>query len=317
MELLIEAHNLYRSYGDFRAVDGVSLQVAAGEIYGLVGPDGAGKTTTMRMLCGAILPDNNAQGDGPVIRIAGFDLARHTEQARAHIGYLPQRFSLYEELTVIENLRFFAEVRGLSTSEWRPRCMDILQFVGLDRFINLRAGHLSGGMKQKLGLAAALVHQPQVLLLDEPTTGVDPVTRQDFWQLILRLANSDVQPGVAVLISTPYMDEASRCNRVVFMRAGKVLLEGTPAGLRKRLEGRILELRGHPLTMMRDLAESDQDVEKALMFGDRLHLRLRPGKIEEVLARLQHTIPEQGGTITVIRAITPQLEDTFIALQEG
>ena len=154
------------------------------------------------------------------------------------LGYLPQRFSLYEELTVMENIRFFAEVRGLSAEEWRPRCMDILGFVGLAEFVNRRAGQLSGGMKQKLGLAAALVHQPQILLLDEPTTGVDPVTRQDFWQLIIRLVGEQIRNGQrpAVLISTPYMDEAARCTRVGFMQHGRLIVEGTPAELRAALE---------------------------------------------------------------------------------
>lgn len=317
MDLLIEAHNLYRSFGELRAVDGVSLQVAPGEIYGLVGSDGAGKTTTMRLMCGALLADKYASGEKSVIRIAGLDMLRQTEEARAHIGYLPQRFSLYEELTVMENLRFFAEVRGLSAGEWKPRCMDILRFVGLDRFINLRAGYLSGGMKQKLGLAAALVHSPQVLLLDEPTTGVDPVTRQDFWQLIIRLAAGNAQKGIAVLISTPYMDEASRCDRVGFMRSGRVILEGTPAALRHRLEGRILELRGHPLMLLRRIVESDKDVETAILFGDRLHLRVTPGEAQEVISRLKQTIPSEGGEITVLRSIPPQLEDMFIALQES
>ncbi|MGD9093549.1 MAG: ABC transporter ATP-binding protein, partial [Anaerolineales bacterium] len=181
MDNLIAARHLYKTFGDNEAVGDLSVHVPVGEIYGLVGPDGAGKTTTMRLLCGALQADKDPTGKAAEIYIAGYDMTRQTEQARAHIGYLPQRFSLYEELTVIENLRFFAEVRGLPSAEWQPRCMEILQFVGLDPFTDRRAGHLSGGMKQKLGLAAALVHQPRVLLLDEPTTGVDPVTRQDFW----------------------------------------------------------------------------------------------------------------------------------------
>ena len=219
---LIAAHDLRRSFGAIQAVSGLNLQVAAGQIYGLVGPDGAGKTTTLRLLCGAL------QLEAGEVHIAGIPLAKNTEQARAHIGYLPQRFSLYEDLTVLENIRFFAEVRGLKASEWLPRCQEILRFVGLDAFSDRLAGHLSGGMKQKLGLAAALVHRPAVLLLDEPTTGVDPVTRQDFWQLIIRLAAGEQSQAVAVLVSTPYMDEAARCHRVGFMRSGQLLLEGTP-----------------------------------------------------------------------------------------
>jgi len=315
--VLIQAQNLRRSFGNVHAVEGVSFQIAPGEIYGLVGPDGAGKTTVMRLLCGAILPDKDPDHDKTSIHIAGYDIARETEQARAHIGYLPQRFSLYEDLTVMENLRFFAEVRGIPAQEWKPRCMEILNFVGLDEFTGRRAGQLSGGMKQKLGLAAALVHQPQVLLLDEPTTGVDPVTRQDFWQLIIRLASASQQKGIAVLVSTPYMDEASRCVRIGFMRSGRITAEGTPTELRKQLEGRVLELRGHPLVGLRKTAEADPDVTAAQMFGDRIHLQIRPGTAEQVITRLNQSIPLQGGEVTRLRIIPPQLEDVFIALLEG
>lgn len=305
MTALIEANHLKKSFGDTRAVDDISLSVAAGEIYGLVGPDGAGKTTVLRMLCGA-LKTNPGQAS-----ITGYDIARQTEQARAQIGYLAQRFSLYEDLTVLENLRFFAETRGLPAVAWKPRCMEILGFVGLDEFVNRRAGQLSGGMKQKLGLAAALVHRPRVLLLDEPTTGVDPVTRQDFWQLIIRLAD------VAVLVTTPYMDEASRCHRVGFMRNGKLLVEGTPADLRARLLGRIVEVRGQPLTLIRHAARADTDVEDVQMFGDRLHLRVRAGSAGAVISRLGEQIPTQGGSLTLTREISPQLEDVFISLLEN
>lgn len=322
MDTLIEAHKLSKSFGETRAVDGLSLSVAAGEIYGLVGPDGAGKTTTMRLLCGALATDGDRGGEAAAIHIAGYDLARQTEQARAHIGYLPQRFSLYEELTVLENIRFFTEVRGLSATEWRPRCMEILHFVGLDPFIDRLAGHLSGGMKQKLGLAAALAHRPRVLLLDEPTTGVDPVTRQDFWQLIIRLVSptnlsfgqEQLSQPVAVLVSTPYMDEAARCSRVGFMRSGRLLVEGTPSELRKRLEGWILELRGQPLKMLRGLALADEGVQDAQMFGDRIHLRVHPHAKTEVESRLRERIAAQGGEITQLRTIPPQLEDVFISL---
>jgi len=343
LEALIEAQNLHKSFGETHAVDGLSLRVSSGEIYGLVGPDGAGKTTTMRLLCGALQPDRvetprsvsaaspaaqarqvaepdlrRRDASTTVIHVAGYDVTRQTEQARAHIGYLPQRFSLYEDLTVLENIRFFAEVRGLKATEWRPRCMEILHFVGLDTFTDRLAGQLSGGMKQKLGLAAALVHQPRLLLLDEPTTGVDPVTRQDFWQLIIRLvsrANHD-QDEVAVLVSTPYMDEAARCTRVGFMRGGRLLLEGTPAELRVRLDERILELRGQPLSLLRRVAAADQDVEDAQMFGDRIHLRTLPGKTGEVEARLRQSISAEGGEITLLRPVPPQLEDVFVSLLE-
>ncbi len=313
---LIEARNLLKTFGEKRAVDGLSLHVAAGEIYGLVGPDGAGKTTSMRLLCGAL---QASPADQAAIHVAGYDIPRQIEKARAQIGYLPQRFSLYEELSVLENIRFFAEVRGMRAAEWRPRCMEILSFVGLDAFADRPAGHLSGGMKQKLGLAVALVHQPHVLLLDEPTTGVDPVTRQDFWQLLIRLVNqaNNDHGEVAVLVSTPYMDEAARCGRVGFMRDGRLLLEGTPAELRQRLEGQILELRGRPLSLLRQMAEADEGVEDAQLFGDRIHLRVQPGSGTGVESRLRERIAAGGGELTRLRAIQPQLEDVFISLLEG
>ncbi len=181
MTVSIVAQHLHKTFGTTLAVDDMNLNIAAGEIYGLVGSDGAGKTTTMRLLVGALKPD---AGDAS---ICGIRSASRPSRRAAQLGYLSQRFSFYEDLTVLENIRFFAEVRGLSRQEWLPRCMEILEFVGLESFKDRRAGQLSGGMKQKLGLASALVTRPKVLLLDEPTTGVDPVTRQDFWQLLIRL----------------------------------------------------------------------------------------------------------------------------------
>jgi ABC-2 type transport system ATP-binding protein len=305
----VQANNLKKYFGATHAVDDVSLQIKAGEIYGLVGADGAGKTTTMRLLVGALLPD---QGD---VTVCGYDVIRKTEHARAQLGYLSQRFSMYEDLTVLENIRFFAEVRGLKPNEWLPRCTEILEFVGLDRFTDRRAGQLSGGMKQKLGLASALVTKPKVLLLDEPTTGVDPVTRQDFWQLLIRLASANGN-DVAVLISTPYMDEASRCHRVGFMRDGKIIAEDTPSNLRARLNGRVLELRGSPINLLRHIAHKDQDVEDVQAFGDRLHIRVGENKAQDVLSRLQSRIRSEGGQVDTLRAVPSTLEDVFIALSE-
>jgi ABC-2 type transport system ATP-binding protein len=309
----ILASHISKSFGTTQAVVDISFSVEAGEIYGLIGPDGAGKTTTIRLLCGALLPDQTQRSSPTVIQIAGIDMLKDTDPARSQLGYLPQRFSMYEELTVLENLRFFAEVRGLPSKVWLPRCMEILEFVGLADFVNRRAGQLSGGMRQKLGLAVALVHSPKVLLLDEPTTGVDPVTRQDFWQLIIRLVADE---GVAVLVSTPYMDEAGRCGRVGFMRNGKILVEGKPDKLRSNLNGRIIEVHGEPLLLLRQLARAEEDVEDAQMFGDRLHLRVHPGSAHAVIEHLQTAIPASGGRLTLLRPITPQLEDVFIDLLE-
>ncbi len=326
-DYLVQANGLKKYFGNVNAVNGVDLNIKSGEIYGLVGSDGAGKTTTMRLLVGALLP---TQGE---ITICGYDLHKQVELARSTIGYLSQRFSMYEDLTVLENIRFFAEIRGLSSTEWLPRSMEILEFVGLDKFIDRRAGQLSGGMKQKLGLASALVTRPRLLLLDEPTTGVDPVTRQDFWQLVIKLVSvprSDSPPifsenrgmsegqvgNVSVIISTPYMDEASRCHRVGFMKAGKIIAEDTPSNLREKLAGRILELRGTPLHVLRHTSHADMDVEDVAAFGDKLHLRVRADKADLIMKRLPTEIKSAGGTLTELRAIPSTLEDVFISLSE-
>ena len=331
MNYLVEANDLFKYFGETHAVDGVSIQIKAGEIYGLVGSDGAGKTTTIRLLCGALRLDS---GD---ITVAGYDVQTRTEEARSQLGYLSQRFSLYEDLTVLENIRFFAEMRGMRRNEWYPRCMEILEFVGLANFKDRRAGQLSGGMKQKLGLASALVTRPRVLLLDEPTTGVDPVTRQDFWQLLIKLVSTPLQlpqnsasfgsasqnlggekegGGVAVLISTPYMDEAARCHRVGFMRHGKIIAEGTPSELRAMLKDRVLELSGTPIKGLRHIAHQDADVEDVRAFGDRLHLRVKQDKAQVVIDRLPSEIQSQGALVNHLRNIPAQLEDVFIYLSE-
>ncbi|HSM70324.1 MAG TPA: ABC transporter ATP-binding protein [Anaerolineales bacterium] len=338
--LLVNATNLRKSFGSTQAVDGVSLEISAGEIYGLVGADGAGKTTTLRLLVGALKADSGQA------EICGYDIEKQTEQARSQFGYLSQRFSMYEDLTVLENIRFFAEVRGLKSDEWYPRCMEILEFVGLEKFTERRAGLLSGGMKQKLGLASALVTRPKVLLLDEPTTGVDPVTRQDFWQLVIKLTSSlsgtsrasaveadvahdtrpsttastgsaSAQDGVSVIISTPYMDEASRCHRVGFMKDGRIIAEDTPSNLRTRLNGRILELRGSPIKVLRHVAHQDRDVEDVQAFGDKLHVRVGEGKAQDVVDRLKVQIGSEGGRVEKLRVVKPVLEDVFIALSDN
>jgi len=334
-DYLVNATNLKKTFGATHAVDDISLHVREGEIYGLVGSDGAGKTTTMRLLVGALLPDAGE------ITVCGYDVRRQIEQVRSQVGYLSQRFSMYEDLTVLENIRFFAEVRGLSQTEWLPRSMEILEFVGLANFKDRHAGQLSGGMKQKLGLASALVTRPRLLLLDEPTTGVDPVTRQDFWQLVIKLVSQhekvDTETGrqvdisttqtrhapratqqskVSVIISTPYMDEASRCHRVGFVKTGKIIAEDTPSNLRARLNGRVLELRGDPINVLRHVAHQDEDVEDVAAFGDKLHVRAREGKSELILSRLPDEIKSAGGNLIDLRVIPPALEDVFIALSE-
>jgi len=303
MEPLIEAIGLRRRFGEITAVDGLSLHVDRGEIVALVGPDGAGKTTTMRLLCGALRADEGT------VRLGGLDLWTNLEAARGLIGYLPQRFSLYGELTVSENLRFLAEVRGLPGAEWTQRSREILTFVDLADVVDRRAEALSGGMRQKLGLAAALIHHPPILILDEPTGGVDPVTRQLFWQLIIRL----LRDGVGVLVSTPYMDEASRCSRVAFMNRGRIILEGPPSELRRRMDGQILEAAGEPLRRLQTLARRDPRVRDLQRFGDRLHLRVDRADFAGVEADLRASAEHEGLASVNVRPIPPGLEDVFLA----
>jgi ABC-2 type transport system ATP-binding protein len=321
MTALIEATHLRKTYGATVAVDDLSLRLEEGQVYGLVGSDGAGKTTTIRMLVGALRPDS-----GEAV-VGGYSLARQTEQARAQLGYLSQRFSLYEDLTVLENIRFFAELRGLSRKEWLPRCMEILEFVGLSAFKERRAGQLSGGMKQKLGLASAMVTRPRLLLLDEPTTGVDPVTRQDFWQLLIRIVSASLSDSSSdsegkggtrrgVLLTTPYMDEASRCHRVGFMRQGRIIAEGTPSELRATLNGRIIELRGGSKKALQEEARKINSVEDIRFFGDKLHLRVAAGKAAPVMKALSKSFPARGAGSLEMRLVPATLEDVFIVLSE-
>lgn len=314
-KILIKASELQKTFhttkGDeVHAVDGLSLQVRAGEIYGLVGADGAGKTTAIRLLIGAL------KLNAGEVSIAGYPLDGQLEQARSQVGYLSQRFSLYDDLTVMENIRFFAEVRGLGRDEWLPCCEENLDFVNLSPFKDRLAGQLSGGMKQKLGLATALVSRPRILLLDEPTTGVDPVTRQDFWQLITELVDAPGNNGVCVLISTPYMDEAARCHRIGFLQHGRLVHEGTAGELRAILAGRIMELRGEPLLLTRRLVAMDPGVEDVHAFGDRLHLRLKEPQPEPVIERLRLSLPQGGATFIDARPVHPILEDVFIYLSQ-
>lgn len=301
---MIAAHALHKSFGPVAAVQGVSFTVRPGEALGLVGPDGAGKTTTLRLLVGALQPNAGT------VQVNGHDMARTPDAARANIGYLAQRFSLYGDLTVQENLRFFGEVRGLPSAQVAARSAELLRFVGLVGFEQRRAEALSGGMKQKLGLACALIHRPGVLLLDEPTGGVDPVTRQDFWQLLIRV----LAEGTAVVVSTPYMDEAARCSRVGLMFGGRLLGLGAPRELVAPWHGRVLELAATPLHPARALALADPAVEDVLAFGDRLHVRVNDASA--VLARLPAALQAAGIAVRHLHPLTPTLEDAFIAMLE-
>ena len=303
-ELLVEARDLVKTFGSTRAVDGLNITVGPGEMVGLVGPDGAGKTTTIRLLCGATLPTSG------YMQVAGFEVPKDVEKARQHIGYLSQRFSLYGDLTITENLTFFGEVFGMPKTERIERSAQLLKFAGLEQFANRLAGALSGGMQKKLALATALVHKPEVLLLDEPTGAVDPVARQEFWQLLIGL----LRAGSGVLVSTPYMDEAMRFNKVVFMNRGKALMYGTPYELLKRLDNRVLELAAEPLAKARAIVATDPDVEDVQAFGDRLHLRVR--NVAGPMERLGPAITAAGLRFMHLKPVAASLEDVFMELLE-
>ncbi len=304
-EILLKTENVVRTFGHLRAVDGLTLEVRAGEMVGLVGPDGAGKTTAIRLLCGALTPTSGR------VWVAGHELPAQVEKAREEIGYLAQRFSLYGDLSVQENLEFFAEVFDMPAQERIARSQELLRFANLERFAKRPAIALSGGMQKKLGLACALVHRPKVLLLDEPTGGVDPIARQEFWHLLIGL----LRAGSAVLVSTPYMDEAIRFNRVLFMNHGRVLTEGVPRELMRRLDGRILELAAQPQVTARQLASQDPDVEDVHAFGEYTHLRVRAA--EGPLARLPGALQAAGITLEHLRPVPATMEDTFIQMLQA
>ena len=300
-DLLVDIQRIKKNFGQITAVDDISIELHAGDLLGLTGPDGAGKTTLMRLMAGAMTPDA-----GQVL-INGFDMDLNPDQAREHLGYLSQSFSLYEDLTVLENIRFFAEVRGLTADRWRPRALEILEFVGLVDFKDRLAGNLSGGMKQKLGLASALVHQPRLLLLDEPTGGVDPVTRQDFWQLILRIV---AEEGVGVIVSTPHMDEVARCHQVAMIKDGRIVLKGSARELREPLSDRIIEILGAGRAADLNKISALPEVEDVQSFGNSLHVQVLEFS-PDLIKKIQKLCPAYQ-----VGRISPTLEDVFIAYME-
>jgi ABC-2 type transport system ATP-binding protein len=306
MALAIQTQSLRRSFGGMVAVHGLDLAVQEGEIFGLVGPDGAGKTTCMRLLTGLLRPDS-----GSAV-VAGCDVVRDCEQLKDHIGYMSQRFGLYPDLTVQENIDFYADIYQVPEKGRVERIERLLGFSNLTPFRKRQAGRLSGGMKQKLGLACALVHTPRVLFLDEPTNGVDPVSRRDFWQILYQL----VRDGVTLFVSTAYLDEAERCNRLALLHKGRVLGLGTPAEVKGLMPGVLLELRcPSPYRVARILREGIPGLGVGL-FGDRLHLSTRTPEAHS--ERVRRVLSESGEVAGELRPIEPTLEDVFVAvLGEG
>ena len=287
------------------AVDRLSFSVRAGEIFGLVGPDGAGKTTTLRMLAGVLAPDEG------LATVAGFDIVRAPETAKHAISYMPQRFGLYEDLTVDENIRFYADLFAVPRPEREARAAHLLMAAGMSEFRSRLAGKLSGGMKQKLGLTCALIHTPQVLLLDEPTTGVDPVSRREFWRILYSLLDQ----GVAILTSTAYLDEAERCHRVALLHQGRLLFCDTPARLKQQLPGAVLSVTStEPLRLYETLCDAD-GVRSAVLVGDGVHLVVDDAgrRIPEFRERLRVA----GVAFDEIEQVAPSIEDLFVEAVEA
>jgi len=298
---VISAEGLTRRFGAVSAVDGLSLEVQRGEIFGLLGPDGAGKTTLFRMLATVLEPTSGSA------RVAGVDVLTGAEDVKAHIGYMPQAFSLYGDLTVLENLRFIAEAYGVPRAQIGPRLDRLLAFSRLGPFLGRRAEFLSGGMKQKLALAATLIHEPAVLLLDEPTTGVDPVSRREFWQILTELNGQ----GMSVLVATPYMDEAERCTRVALIHQGRILSVDTPAAMKARLDGVVIEVIAAPRREALAVARTLPDVRQATVFGPALHVVVAGAQLQPALLSALRTA---GVTVERAQVIDASLEDVFVSL---
>jgi ABC-2 type transport system ATP-binding protein len=291
-----------KRYGAVKALDAVSIDIARGEMFGVIGPDGAGKTTAIRLACGLLKPDEGR------ITVLGHDPVREHRAVTTAIGYLSQRFSLYGDLTIDENIAFFAEIHGVSRyQEARNRLLDMTQ---LTPFRARRADRLSGGMKQKLALACTLVHEPQVLLLDEPTTGVDPVSRREFWKLLSEFLGQ----GLTIVMTTPYLDEAERCARVALLHEGKLLAIDRPVTLQAALSGRLIEVIADTPRPPVEALASAPGVDDVQTFGDRAHVRIASGTQEQGIASVTNTLGAQGIRIISARPVPATLEDVFIAL---
>jgi ABC-2 type transport system ATP-binding protein len=301
---IIRADGLTKQFKQQRAVDALDLEVRPGELFGLVGPDGAGKTTTLRLLAGLL-----DISDGSAV-VAGFDLKTQSESIKPLIGYMAQEFSLYGELTVLENLRFFSELYDVSRLERRERTDRLLEFAGLVEFTDRRGKVLSGGMKKKLALACTLIHRPKILLLDEPTTGVDPISRREFWDILTELHLE----GTTILVSTPYMDEADRCSRVGLMYSGALFACDTPMAIRSRIVGDLIGLKTDDWRQAKSVIQELDGIEEVQVYGESLHIRL--DSAEKRIGQITSAL-EQGGLETLeLRPIPVRMEEAFISLME-
>lgn len=298
----IRTEKLTKSFDDLIAVDGLDLEVATGEIFGLVGPDGAGKTTTMRLLTAIMDP---TAGDGWV---AGHHIVKEAEALKEKIGYMSQRFGLYPDLTVLENIDFYADIYEVPRKGRSEKIEELLAFSDLTPFKKRLAGNLSGGMKQKLGLSCALIHTPTVLFLDEPTNGVDPVSRRDFWRILYQL----LREKVTIFVSTAYLDEAERCNRLAFIDRGKLLAVGTPEEVKKLMRGTILQVRSENPRTTTAVLRKRFSADSVGLFGDKTHVVTQdPSETEKVIKK---TLAQAGITLVGLRAVEPTLEDVFISV---
>lgn len=299
---IIVTERLKRDFKAVTAVDGLSLSIAPGELFGLVGPDGAGKTTTLRLLAGLLDVTDGAA------TVLGLDLKSRAEAIKPHVGYMAQQFSLYGELSVLENLQFFAELFDVSRQDQRERTDRLLEFAGLTEFTDRRAANLSGGMQKKLALACTLIHQPEILLLDEPTTGVDPVSRREFWNILTEL---HVQ-GTTVIVSTPYMDEADRCSRVGLMYAGVLVECDTPQNIRSRLDGDIIEVQAEDWQAALETVARLEGVRETQTYGESLNLLVDNGR--KRLHVVERALKKSGIKYRSVRIAPARMEEAFISL---
>jgi ABC-2 type transport system ATP-binding protein len=296
----LELDRVSKRFGATDAVRGISYAVSPGEMFGLIGPDGAGKTTTIRLLCGLL------GADGGQIRVLGKDPVRDHRAITRKVGYFSQKFSLYGDLTIDENIAFFAEIHGVS--RYQDRRNRLLEMMQLTSFRSRLADRLSGGMKQKLALACTLVHEPEIILLDEPTTGVDPVSRREFW----RLLSEFLSQGITIFMATPYLDEAERCSRVALMSNGRILALDEPTALRAGFPDDIIEVLADPQDAAERLARLDAAVHDVQTFGERLHVRVPRGRADEVSARLTLACSQARVAVASLRTVPASLEDVFI-----